>query len=240
MLNYKTIQLTWMLLFIASIHGIKAQLSPNVYQSVDKGGNNPVVYQLTIDDVYAILSVYKTSPPEFVKTLGGYYNIKNGALVIQLEFNTNFASDSRTQLNIPFSKKKNGLQLSLDGKKAFKAVPKVKQDLDGKWLFASRIADSDKSKRDSTNPRKTLKFLLDGHFQWIAYNTETYEFFGTGGGTFTAKDGRYEETIEFFSKDNSRVGQKLGFTYELRGNDWYQTGKSSKGDPLGEIWTRRQ
>lgn len=240
MLNYRTMPVIWVLLFIASCHGIKAQLAPNVYQYVDKGGKNPEVYQLMIDDKYAILSVYKTSPPEFVKTLGGYYDIGNDALEIKLEFNTNFVNDSLTFINIPFSKKKNGIQLGLDGEKDFKATPKVKQELDGEWLFASRIADSDKSRRDSSNPRKTLKFLLDGHFQWIAYNTETFEFIGTGGGTFTSKDGRYEEKIEFFSKDNTRVGQKLGFTYELRGNDWYHTGKSSKGDPMGEIWTRRQ
>lgn len=231
--------LLFFLFLIGPFRLVTAQLDPNVYTYREKTGDDSMVYQWMVDNEYAILSVYKTSPPEFVKTLGGYYKVNNDTLEIQLEFNSNFANDSLKQVHIPFSQNKNGLRFFVDGKKDFEAAPKVEQDLDGKWLFASRIAEIDKGRRDATNPRKTMKFLLDGHFQWIAYNSDTYEFFGTGGGSFSSKDGRYEETIGFFSKDNSRVGQKLRFMYELRGNDWYHTGKSSKGEPLGEIWSKR-
>ena len=231
--------LLFFLFLIGPYSAVTAQLEPNVYIHHAKMGDNPLVYQWMIDNDYAILSMYKTSPPEFVGTLGGYYKIKDDTLEIQLEFNSNFAIDSLKEVRIPFSKSDNGLQFFMDGEKDFEAVPKVEQDLDGKWLFAARIAEVNKGRRDSTNPRKTMKFLLDGHFQWIAYNSDTYEFFGTGGGSFSSKDGHYREDIGFFSKDNSRVGQKLGFMYELRGDDWYHTGKSSTGEPLGEIWSKR-
>ncbi|MCG2460843.1 hypothetical protein K8352_08790 [Flavobacteriaceae bacterium F89] len=227
------------LVLIGSCYTIMAQLGPDVYKYEEKLGDNHMVYQFMINNQYAILSVYKTSPPEFVKTLGGFYKINNDTLEMQLEFNSNFGKDSLMQLRIPFAQTDRGIQFRLEGLKDFKATPKMKQDLDGEWLFAARTADLDKGRRDAKNPRKTLKFLLDGHFQWIAYNSDTFEFFGTGGGTFTSKNGRYRESIEFFSRDNSRVGQKLGFGYELRGNDWFHTGKSSKGDPLGEIWSKR-
>src|SRR5690606_38492567 len=120
---------------------VTAQLGPNIYTYDGKEGNNSMVYQWMIDKEYAILSVYKTSPPEFVRTMGGYYKINNDTLEIQLEFNSNFANDSLKQVHIPFSQNKNGLQFLMDGKKDFKAAPTMEQDLDGKWLFAARIAE---------------------------------------------------------------------------------------------------
>ena len=45
-----------------------------------------------------------------------------------------------------------------------------------------------------------MKFLKNGNFQWIAFNTETFQFFGSGGGTYSAKNGIYTENIQFFSE----------------------------------------
>jgi hypothetical protein len=88
--------------------------------------------------------------------------------------------------------------------------------------------------------RKTMKILSGTRFQWIAYNTETKEFLGTGGGTYTSVDGKYVENIEFFSRDNSRVGASLSFDFSLDDGRWAHKGLSSKGDPIHEIWTRRE
>src|SRR3546814_4443688 len=83
--------------------------------------------------------------------------------------------------------------------------------------------------------RRTLKILTGTRFQWAAINVETGEFSGTGGGTYTFKNGKYTENIEFFSRDNSRVGMSLSFEGDLQGDDWHHQGKSSKGDPIYEI-----
>jgi hypothetical protein len=82
--------------------------------------------------------------------------------------------------------------------------------------------------------------LSGTRFQWIAYNTETRQFMGTGGGTYSTKDGKYTENIDFFSRDNSRVGASLQFDFELKDNDWHHKGLSSKGDPIYEIWSLRK
>ena len=82
-------------------------------------------------------------------------------------------------------------------------------------------------------------FLKNGNFQWIAFNTETFQFFGSGGGTYSAKNGIYTENIQFFSRNNNSVGKILPFNYSLKGVDWHHSGKSSKGDPIYEIWTKR-
>ena len=85
-----------------------------------------------------------------------------------------------------------------------------------------------------------MKILSGTRFQWIAYDTEKKEFKGTGGGTYTTTSGKYSETIEFFSRDNSKVGINLEFSYNLENGEWIHKGKTSKGAPLHEIWTTRQ
>ena len=84
-----------------------------------------------------------------------------------------------------------------------------------------------------------MKFLKDGYFQWIAFNTETFQFFGSGGGFYFAEDEIYTENIEFFSRNNKSVGRVLPFQYSLKDNDWHHEGINSKGDPMHEIWTNR-
>ena len=85
-----------------------------------------------------------------------------------------------------------------------------------------------------------MKILSGTRFQWIAYNTETKQFMGTGGGNYTTIDGKYTEHIEFFSRDDSRVGNSLTFDYKLSEGNWYHQGLSSKGDPIHEIWSMRE
>ena len=88
-------------------------------------------------------------------------------------------------------------------------------------------------------PRKTFKVCSGTRFQWAAYNVETKQFSGTGGGTYTFKDGKYTENIKFFSRDNSRVGMSLEFDFELNEGKWHHKGYSSKGDPMHEVWSPR-
>ena len=78
------------------------------------------------------------------------------------------------------------------------------------------------------------------HVKLVAYNTETKQFMGTGGGTYTARDKEYTENIEFFSRDSSRVGASLSFEFDVENGEWHHKGLSSKGDPIHEIWTLRE
>ncbi len=110
--------------------------------------------------------------------------------------------------------------------------------LAGAWLITGRYREGEMSER-TPGVRRTMKILSGTKFQWIAYNIETKEFFGTGGGSYSTVDGKYTEHIEFFSRDNSRVGASLQFDYDLEKGKWRHSGKSSKGDPLDEVWTKR-
>ncbi len=86
--------------------------------------------------------------------------------------------------------------------------------LNGAWLITGRKRDGNMVRR-TPGDRKTMKILSSSRFQWIAFNTATGKFSGTGGGSYTAENGNYTEHIEFFSRDNSRVGAELSFQYEV-------------------------
>ncbi len=202
-----------------------------------------VRHEIKIDEGYFIYSEYQTSPAAFIRTLGGFVQIEQTSvgskLVVLLEFNSQYEQDGISQLSMLANME--GDILHLDGFEQLALTPTIpnKQDLDGQWLFASRGPDTGQERRGETNTRKTLKFLLDGRFQWIAYDTEGFQFKGTGGGNYTSVDGIYTENIEYFSRDNARVGASLEFNYEVKGADWHHTGNNSKGEPMYEIWSRR-
>ena len=219
---------------------LNAQLQPGVYMAKEANGDQTLTHELKLDDSYLVHSVYQEGPAEFIKTLGGFYTAAEGKLDVQLEFNSQYAQDSLRSLSIPYIMEGEILVLKLDQPLEFQRGASVSQDLDGKWLFATRGPDTGQDRRGEANARKTMKFLMDGRFQWIAYHTETFRFSGTGGGHYTTDEGNYTEHIQYFSRDNSRAGAKLTFMYNINGDDWHHQGKNSRGEPMYEIWSRRK
>ena len=186
-----------------------------------------IVNRIIIDKNYFVMTSYKFNSNEFIKTIGGFYEKKGNRYNIELEFNSNFKKDSLSKIEI--NKKSNWKKISLK-----------ENDLQGKWLMVGRIRDGKEQRRNLDRPRKTMKVLINGYFQWIAFNTETFQFSGSGGGKYSTKNGIYSEKIEYFSRDNSRVGAKLKFDYKLKNEVWNHIGFSSKGDPMHELWVKRK
>ena len=188
---------------------------------------NGIINRIIIDNNYLVMTSYKFDSNKFIKTIGGFYNKEGNRFNISLEFNSNFKNDSISQIEI--EKKANWKKISLK-----------KNDLQGKWLMVGRVRNGNEQRRNLDRPRKTMKFLINGYFQWIAFNTETFQFSGSGGGRYITKNGKYIESIEFFSRDDSKVGLNLEFDYELKNKEWNHKGLSSKGDALHEIWVIRE
>ncbi len=209
------------LLFLVLIN-----LHAQVYSYETKQNGKTVTHRILMDDSYLVETQYVAQPPEFILTRGGFYTQTEKDILVDFEFNSNFEKDGLKQMKLHSSKK-------------WKLLSTPPQELKGKWLMAGRMTDQVERRRDTSGPRKTMKFLLDGFFQWIAFNTDTFQFFGSGGGYYTTEAGNYTEHIEYFSRDNSRVGARLPFQYELKGSDWHHQGFSSKGDPMHEIWSKR-
>ena len=217
-MNYKLNIL--FLLFVQVLFGQVYQWNSNDYDL-------STIHKVQMDSNYFIETIYQNNQPKFLTTRGGFYESNDNLLIIKLEFNSNYKNDSIINLEYVLPEKA-------------KIVVSSKLELDGKWLMAGRVnAEGEERRRDLNRSRKTLKFLTNGFFQWTAFNTETFQFFGCGGGEYSAKEGDYKESIVYFSRDNSRTGQTLSFKYDQKDNDWHHTGFSSKGKPLHEIWTLR-
>ncbi len=182
---------------------------------------------------------YDQGGKQFLGTYGGSYTYSADEIIETIEFDSRkperigtvvkrklkIGEDNKTyQLDMLFNR--------LDGGEPGK--------LAGAWLITGRVNEKGEIRRSTPGARRTMKILSGTRFQWIAYNVETKEFFGTGGGAYTTVDGKYTENIAFFSRDNSRVGASLGFDYSIEEGDWHHKGLSSKGEPINEIWTKRE
>lgn len=191
-------------------------------------------------DGYFTYTVYGEAPPEFISTLGGALALHGEVLSGLLDFH----SLHREAVGKPFRLHivragDNAVDVTFpDGKKErWTRIDPAGSDLSGVWRITQR-ENNGTLQAMPLRARRTLKILSATRFQWIAMNVETGEFSGTGGGTYRFDDGQYTEHLNFFSRDSTRVGQDLHFEGHVEGNNWHHRGKSSKGDPIYEIWSR--
>lgn len=190
-------------------------------------------------DGYQVATWYKSDPPEFLSTNGGLYTLDGSMLTETVEFHN--SDSTRVGQTISFEIKFGDDELEMvESGNVWKRIDdSTPGALEGPWLFSGRKRNGEVRERDTSSPRKTMKILSGTRFQWIAYNTATGQFFGTGGGTYTTEDGKYTENIEFFSRDNSRVGASLEFDFEIIDGKWHHSGNNSRGEPMYEFWSRR-
>ena len=193
-------------------------------------------------DGFFAVSVYKAT--EFIKTYGGSYKLEKGGITETIEFDTEQPERVGIQVQLKLKPNKTGDALELSKDKEKSSYTRLDNGTPGKlagaWLITGRFNNGE-MRKNTPGARRTMKILSGSRFQWIAYNVETKEFFGTGGGTYTTVEGKYIEHIEFFSRDQSRVGMDLGFEFAImEEGSWRHSGKSSKGDPIDEIWTQRE
>lgn len=112
--------------------------------------------------------------------------------------------------------------------------------LKGSWIITGNYTNDKVSKRPSPfYPRRTMKVLSGKYFHWIAFNVGNKTFQNAGGGTYTTANGKYTESIEFFTKTPESVGKSLSFDFSFVDGDWRHKGEKSTGGPLDECWSPR-
>ncbi|MGA0555017.1 membrane or secreted protein [Larkinella sp. VNQ87] len=209
------------------------------WRLVNSGGPSVV---FVLSDNYMMGTFYE--PNRFLGTQGGTYQTDGKQLKITQEFNSEDSTQVGTTQTLTIdSFKDNRLVLTSEGgTETYERFdqPSAQTPMAGLWRITGNIDDNGQIRTRQRTARKTLKLLTGTRFQWAAINPETKQFSGTGGGTYTYKDGKYTETIDFFSRDNSRVGRSLQFEAELKGNDWYHRGQSSTGGKVSEVWSREK
>jgi len=213
---------------------------PNITGAWQAGTEENNMVMIVADKFYSV-AVYNQKDKSYIGTYGGTFRIEKREFVFVNEFNTINKDDIGVESRSAFTLTENNLKLG-SGKIVwdFKKLDDGKPgQLAGAWVITGRVTGNGMQTM-TPGARKTMKILSGTRFQWIAYNSETKEFFGTGGGTYTTENGKYTETIEVFSRDNNRVGAKLEFDFSFVEGNWRHSGKSSTGQPIDEIWTQRQ
>lgn len=224
--------------------GISAQSFIGAWERTFTSENGEALKSVVIiSEGYHVSSTYKNDTGEFVSTKGGTWELTEDTITEVVEFDTNNSERVGTQVSFKVFNNDSIMGI-VDSDIVYNRIDHGDHGdpgkLQGAWLMSGRIKDGETQLRDTSSPRKTMKILSGTRFQWIAYNTETKQFMGTGGGTYTTINGQYTETIEFFSRDNSKVGASLKFNFNLKDGNWHHSGLSSKGDSIYEIWSLRE
>lgn len=196
---------------------------------------------MTVTDAYLMETVYE--PSRFHSSRGGKYQQTDKGFTVLVEFDTK-DSNRVGQLETYQVTRRDGrlVVTSPSGSQTFDRVkePSAPGLLTGLWRITGRANEAGQLTTMQRGARKTLKLLTGSRFQWVAINPETRQFSGTGGGTYSLKEGKYTETIDFFSRDNTRVGRSLTFEASVSPNEWRHSGQSSTGGRVDEVWSREK
>ena len=194
---------------------------------------------LLVIDGFWTYTVFDPEAPQFHRTLGGLYESQGNRAITTLHFNSERPESVGSTMSLQVELSGDELQLHYEdgAEELWQRIEEEPTPLSGVWRIIGRARDGEMTEMP-LRARRTLKVLTGSRFQWIAMNIETGEFSGTGGGRYTFEDGIYVEKIDFFSRDNSRVGAELEFQGEVKDGQWHHQGLSSRGDPIYEIWSR--
>lgn len=220
---------------------LQAQKLDGSWKLTHKNGKtvHDTEYIRIYQDGYFTFGGKKTADNSFTDAGGGPYTIEGDQYTEIPDFYT--AAPEKTgkkqQYFIAVTKQQIVLKQAGGHTETWTRISEEKDQLTGNWVITGRADPEGKMNEMTPGDRRTIKILSGGRFQWVAFNSATKKFHGTGGGTYTAEDGKYTEHITFFSRDKDRVGASLGFHYNVRDGKWYHRGKSSAGKPISEIWS---
>lgn len=231
----KTLRNLFLILFCFLTASTYAQSSLNGAWQMQAGS---ATHHLFFQDGFYFHTIHEGN--QFGSSQGGKYNIDQQSIKAQVLYNSADSSQVGSNMDVPFKITGDKLSLHVDQTGLeFKRIDNSKAPLAGVWRITGRMgADGKVAPIHQTGSRQTYKVLTGTKFQWVAIDPEKKQFSGTGGGSYTFKDGKYTENIEFFSRDNSRVGAALGFDGKLEDGNWHHSGLSSKGDKIYEVWSK--
>lgn len=195
-------------------------------------------------DGYFSHSTFDLKNKQFLGTRGGPYQLNGSTLSVIWQYDSELAAQEvnpedwvgKTATFSIDNHDGNTMQILINGVPTnWNRIDTNDGPLAGVWRMTGR-KQGDNISTTPLRERRTLKILTGTRFQWVAINIQTGAFSGTGGGTYTYENGKYTENIEFFSRDNSRVGASLQFDGVMQEGAWHHSGLSSVGNPIYEIW----
>ncbi|GGC04047.1 hypothetical protein GCM10011325_33740 [Dyadobacter sediminis] len=195
---------------------------------------------LIVADNYLSIASYSVGNKYFERAEGGPFTMSGDKMTYTPEFNS--ADTAKVGIPVEFTVTVKSGILTLRYEEAMvwmRVDDAASAPMAGAWHITERAAEGGELvKIHQEGTRKTLKLLSATRFQWFAIDPAVKGFYATGGGTYKIQDGKYTENIQFFSKDNNRVGSSLKFDHKLENGRWDHSGKSSDGKPVHEIWEK--
>ncbi len=228
-------------LFLLFTQFVTAQQGSQLRGSWTVRENNRTHLVLVADNYYSY-AVFNADSGDFFHTEGGRWRGFAESPVIEsiTEFNSSDITQVKEKsVDSVFLNKFHFRNAAPFHPGQWKRTDTAAAALSGCWRISQRSVNG-QMQTIPPGARKTIKLLTGEWFQWAAINTETGEFFGTGGGKYSFTPGRYTELIRFFSRDKSRVGLTLEFNDHIVQEKWDHQGKSSKGDPIHEVWVKAE
>ena len=161
-----------------------------------------VEYIKIMQDGYFAFGAREQGTNKFVSAGGGEFLVKDNTYQETLDFFTIKPESvgETTVFKMDLVDGKKVITAQIQGQTLVEIWEKVGDRTDAltaNWVITGRKRDNEIS-RSTPGARRTVKILSGGRFQWIAFNSATKEFMGTGGGTYTAENGKYVENIVFF------------------------------------------
>jgi hypothetical protein len=188
-------------------------------------------------DGYFAVGAKEIESNKFLFAYGGEFQLENKNYTETHDFNTAHPDKIGESKNYQVKISESIMEINtVEGPYVWERIASHNDALTRNWVITGRERDGTMN-TITPGDRRTVKILSGGRFQWIAFNSATKEFSGTGGGTYSAQNGVYTENITFFSRDDSRVGASLEFQFEVKDGQWHHRGKSSTGSPIYEIWS---
>ncbi|WAC11271.1 hypothetical protein [Dyadobacter pollutisoli] len=215
-----------------------SQVPKGAWKSQEPTGSTST---LIVADNYLAIASYSVGNKYFERSEGGPFTMSGDKMTYTPEFNS--ADTAKIGIPIVFTVtvKDDILTLRYEEAMVWMRVDDATDvPMAGAWHITARASggQGELVKIHQEGTRKTLKLLSKTRFQWFAIDPAVKGFYATGGGTYTVQNGKYTENIQFFSKDNNRVGSSLKFDYKLENGRWDHSGKSSDGKPVHEIWEK--
>lgn len=196
---------------------------------------------LLCTDGYLSHTAYLKEGKKFLFTKGGSFSRQPDGLHVKWEYDTQASENVGTNTMVALTNEGNNIITTVKGalSKKWQQLDAGQSKLAGAWQISQRQQEGKLQAIHQAGTRKTLKLLTGTKFQWVAIDPGAKGFYGTGGGSYTFTDGKYTEHIEFFSRDSSRVGASLSFNGKVENKDWHHSGKSSRGEDIYEVWSRK-
>ena len=191
----KLLSIKKIIVFLISIlfsFALNAQVIIGAWENTSVSENGDQLKRVVIfAEGYQVLTTYDAITSKFIHTNGGTWNLEGNIMTEKIEFDTDNPELVGTEVSFKVRVTNNEIEI-VDGNLKFKRLENgLPGKLQGAWLMSGRIRNGVTQLQDTNRPRKTMKILSGTRFQWIAYNTETKQFMGSDGGTYTTKDGTY-------------------------------------------------